>query len=197
VAPGSEIVEQPRYFFVREYPGSAASNGGDRIGFPRLARRAARAAAGIGGWVRAVLGGPLPEQPSDAFAVVEQLARGADPGLMAMPSGRFFGGVIGGSIPAAIAADWLTSAWDQNAALALPTPAAGVVEEVAGAWLKELLGLPESASFGFVTGCQMAHFTCLAAARHHLLARVGWDVQSTRDSRPGAEVPRNRHCLDP
>jgi glutamate/tyrosine decarboxylase-like PLP-dependent enzyme len=127
--------------------------------------------------VRAVLGGPLPEQSSDALAVVEQLARDADPGLMAMPSGRFFGGVIGGSIPAAIAADWLTSAWDQNAALALPTPAAGVVEEVAGAWLKELLGLPESASFGFVTGCQMAHFTCLAAARHHLLARVGWDVE--------------------
>jgi glutamate/tyrosine decarboxylase-like PLP-dependent enzyme len=147
--------------------------------------------------LRAALGGPLPEQPSDALAVVEQLARDADPGLMAMPSGRFFGGVIGGGIPAAVAADWLTSAWDQNAALTLPTPAAGAVEEIAGTWLKELLGLPEGASFGFVTGGQMAHFTCLAAARHHLLARVGWEVE--RDGLSGASSIRvvagaNRHA---
>jgi glutamate/tyrosine decarboxylase-like PLP-dependent enzyme len=147
--------------------------------------------------LRAALGGPLPEQPSDALEVVEQLARDADPGLMAMPSGRFFGFVVGGSIPSAIAADWLTSAWDQNAGLTLPAPSAGVVEEVAGIWLKELLGLPEDASFGFVTGCQMAHFTCLAAARHHLLARVGWDVE--RDGLSGAPPIRvvagaNRHA---
>jgi glutamate/tyrosine decarboxylase-like PLP-dependent enzyme len=127
--------------------------------------------------MRAALGGPLPEQPADALSVVEQLGRDADPGLMAMPSGRFFGGVIGGGVPAAIAADWLTSAWDQNAALTLPSPAAGVVEEVAGTWLKQLLGLPEGASFGFVTGGQMAHFTCFTAARHHLLAQAGWDVE--------------------
>jgi glutamate/tyrosine decarboxylase-like PLP-dependent enzyme len=146
--------------------------------------------------MRAVLGGPLPEQPSDALEVIEKLARDSDPGLMGTPSGRFFGFVIGGAVPAAVAADWLTSAWDQNAGLTLPMPAAGVVEEVAGAWLKELLGLPEDASFGFVTGGQMAHFTCLAAARHHLLAAAGWDVG--RDGLNGAPPIRvvagaNRH----
>jgi glutamate/tyrosine decarboxylase-like PLP-dependent enzyme len=146
--------------------------------------------------VRAALGGPLPEEPADALEVIERLARDADPGLMASPSGRFFGFVIGGSVPAAIAADWLTSAWDQNAGLTLPMPAAGVVEEVAGAWLKELLGLPEDASFGFVTGGQMAHLTCLATARHAMLAQVGWDVE--RDGVSGAPPIRvvagtNRH----
>ena len=114
-----------------------------------------------------------------------------------MPSGRFFGFVLGGSFPTAVAADWLTSAWDQNAGLALPAPSAGVVEEVAGSWLKELFGLPEASSFGFVTGCQTAHFTCLAAARHHLLAEVGWDVE--REGLNGAPPIRvvagaNRHA---
>ncbi len=146
--------------------------------------------------LRATLGGPLPEQPTDPLAVVEQLARDADPGLIATPSGRFFGFVIGGTTPAAIAADWLTSAWDQNSGLTIIAPAVGVVEEVAGTWLKELLGLPEGASFGFVTGGQMAHFTCLAAARHHLLAGAGWDVE--RDGLSGAPPIRvvagaNRH----
>jgi glutamate/tyrosine decarboxylase-like PLP-dependent enzyme len=147
--------------------------------------------------LRVALGGPLPEQPSDALEVIEKLAHDADPGLMGSPSGRFFGFVIGGALPAAVAADWLTSTWDQNAGLTLPMPAAGVVEEVAGTWLKELLGLPEDASFGFVTGGQMAHFTCLAAARHHLLARAGWDVG--RDGLAGAPPIRvvagaNRHA---
>jgi glutamate/tyrosine decarboxylase-like PLP-dependent enzyme len=146
--------------------------------------------------LRATLGGPLPEQPSDALEVVERLARDADPGLMGIQSGRFFGFVMGGGVPAAIAADWLASAWDQNAGLALPTPAVGVVEEVAGAWLIDLLGLPADASFGFVTGGQMAHFTCLAVARHHLLAALGWDVE--RDGVSGAPPIRvvagaNRH----
>jgi glutamate/tyrosine decarboxylase-like PLP-dependent enzyme len=146
--------------------------------------------------LRAALGGPLPERPSDALEVVEQLARDADPGLMGIQSGRFFGFVMGGAVPAAIAADWLASAWDQNSGLALPTPATGVVEEVAGAWLKDLLGLPAGASFGFVTGGQMAHFTCLAVARHHLLAAAGWDVEG--DGLSGAPAIRvvagaNRH----
>jgi glutamate/tyrosine decarboxylase-like PLP-dependent enzyme len=147
--------------------------------------------------MREALGGPLPEQPSDPIEVIEKLARDADPGLLGTASGRFYGFVIGGAIPATIAADWLTSVWDQNAALTLPLPASGVVEEVAGAWLKKLLGLPESASFAFVTGGQMAHFTCLAAARHHVLAEAGWDVE--RDGLNGAPPIRvvageNRHA---
>ncbi len=84
--------------------------------------------------------------------------------------------MTGGSVPAALAADWLTSAWDQNAFLGVSSPAAAVIEEVAGDWLKELLGIPAPASFAFVTGCQMAHVTCLAAARHAVLERAGWDV---------------------
>jgi glutamate/tyrosine decarboxylase-like PLP-dependent enzyme len=95
---------------------------------------------------------------------------------MAMPAGRFFGFVIGGALPASVAADWLTSTWDQNAGLIGPTPSAGVVEEVALEWLRELLGLPEGVSAGFVTGCQMAHFTALAAARWRVLERAGWDL---------------------
>jgi glutamate/tyrosine decarboxylase-like PLP-dependent enzyme len=128
--------------------------------------------------LRRSLGGPVPEEPSPPIDVVDALARDMEPGLMAMGSGRFFGFVIGGALPAALGADWLTSAWDQNAGLALPTPAAAVVEEVTAEWLCDLLGLPTHASVGFVTGCQMAHVTCLAAARHHLLAASGWDVET-------------------
>src|SRR5687768_13583007 len=95
----------------------------------------------------------------------------------AMPGGRFYAWVIGGSVPAALAADWMTSAWDQNAGMYSVAPAAAVVEEVCGRWLLELLGLPPKASFALVTGCQMAHVTCLAAARNSVLARHGWDVE--------------------
>jgi glutamate/tyrosine decarboxylase-like PLP-dependent enzyme len=126
--------------------------------------------------LRASLGGPLPAEPATPSSVIEALAAAADPGLVAIPGGRYFGFVIGGAVPAALAADWLTSAWDQNAGLYVAGPAAGVVEEVAGAWLAELLGLPAGVSFGFVTGCQMAHVTALAAARHAVLDRAGWDV---------------------
>ena len=134
--------------------------------------------------LRETLDLPLPEEPVDAVTVLEELARDAEPGLLQSTGGRFFGFVIGGSIPAATGADWLTSAWDQNTGLALVTPAAAVVEEVAGRWVKELLGLPAHASFGFVTGCQTAHATALLAARHHVLAQVGWDVE--RDGLVGA-----------
>ena len=130
----------------------------------------------------------LPDQGAEPLAVVEELARGVEGGLIGNAGGRFYGWVIGAGLPSALAADWLTATWDQNAGLYATGPAAAVVEEVAGAWLKELLGLPASASFALVTGCQMAHVTCLAAARHAVLSRAGWDVN--RDGLSGS--PRIR-----
>lgn len=120
---------------------------------------------------------PLGETGLDATVVIDDLVRGVEGGIIDSAGPRFFGWVIGGSLPAALAADWLTSAWDQNAGMYACAPAAAVVEEVAGGWLKELLHLPATASFAFVTGCQMAHVTCLLAARHALLARRQWDVE--------------------
>ncbi len=128
--------------------------------------------------LREVFDAPLPEGPTDSLEVIEALARDAEPGLTQMTSGRYFGFVIGGALPVTLAADWLTSVWDQNAGLALPTPAAAVVEDVAGSWLKELLGIPAHASFALVTGCQMAHWTALAAARHHVLEAAGHDAEA-------------------
>ncbi len=115
--------------------------------------------------LREKLGGPLPVEPTDPAVVIDQLVAAAEPGVVAIPSGRYFGFVIGGAVPASLAADWLTSAWDQNAGLYVGGPSASVIEEVAGAWLKDLLGIPQGASFAFVTGCQMANFTALAVAR--------------------------------
>jgi glutamate/tyrosine decarboxylase-like PLP-dependent enzyme len=109
--------------------------------------------------------------------VLERLAAAADPGLVASPGPRFFGFVVGGTLPVAIAADWMTSAWDQNAGLEVLAPAAAVVEEVCERWIVELLGLPAGASAGFVTGGQGANTTCLAAARHAVLRDAGWDVE--------------------
>jgi glutamate/tyrosine decarboxylase-like PLP-dependent enzyme len=114
--------------------------------------------------------GVAPEQ------VIAELVRDVEGGILGSTGGRFFAWVVGGVLPAALAADWLTSAWDQNAGIHVSGPAAGLVEEIAGAWLKDILGLPAGASFAFVTGCQMAHVTCLAAARHAILERRGWDV---------------------
>jgi glutamate/tyrosine decarboxylase-like PLP-dependent enzyme len=128
--------------------------------------------------LRAALGGPLPERPQDPSEVVAALAAAAEPGVVASNSGRFYGFVVGGATPAALAADWLTSAWDQNAGLYVLGPAASVVEEVAGAWLAELLGLPAGVSVGFVTGAQMANFTALSVALQEVLRRVGWEVGS-------------------
>src|SRR3989440_682499 len=126
--------------------------------------------------LREALGGPLPEEPVPAEEVVEELAAAAEPGLVAMGSGRYFGFVIGGALPAALAADWLATAWDQNAGLYAGGPSASVVEQVTREWIVELLGLPAESSIGFVTGTQMAHVTGLAAARWHVLDAVGWDV---------------------
>jgi glutamate/tyrosine decarboxylase-like PLP-dependent enzyme len=128
--------------------------------------------------LRASLGGPLPEESADPSEVITTLATAAEPGIMPSSSGRYFGFVVGGSTPAAVAADWLTSVWDQNAGLYVLGPAASIVEEVAGAWLVELFGLPANVSVGFVTGGQMANVTGLAAARREMLRRLGWDVEA-------------------
>ena len=121
-------------------------------------------------------GGQLPEGSTDPAEVVDLLAAMVEPGLMAMPSGRFFGWVIGGTLPAALAADWLVSAWDQNTGMRFATPGVAAAEEAAAGWLLDLLGLPKDADVGFVTGATMANFTGLAAGRQHVLAAEGWDV---------------------
>ncbi|HVH44542.1 MAG TPA: aminotransferase class V-fold PLP-dependent enzyme [Labilithrix sp.] len=138
--------------------------------------------------VREALGGALPTEPTAARDVIELLADAVSPGLIASAGPRYFGYVLGGTLDAALCADLLTAGWDQNAFNAVTSPAAALVEEAAGAWLKDLLGLPATASCGFVTGGQAANTVALAAARHHLLAEAGWDVE--RDGLAGA--PRVR-----
>jgi glutamate/tyrosine decarboxylase-like PLP-dependent enzyme len=123
------------------------------------------------------LGGPLPERGLDPRTVIQQLATAADPGLVSSPGPRYFGFVTGGSVPAAVAADWLVSAWDQNGAMYAMSPAVAVLEDIVGGWILDVLGLPSTASVGFVTGAHMANFTCLAAARHEVLRRAGWNVE--------------------
>jgi glutamate/tyrosine decarboxylase-like PLP-dependent enzyme len=126
--------------------------------------------------LRAALGGPLGAGGMAPEQVIEELAAGVAPGLVASAGPRYFGFVIGGALPAALAADWLTSAWDQNGFSAVSSPAAAVVEEVACAWLLDVLRLPAECGVGLTTGAQMANVTGLAAARGALLARSGWDV---------------------
>ncbi len=120
----------------------------------------------------------FPEQGLSASDVVRTIAAAAEPGLTANASGRFFAWVKGGALPAALATDIMCSAWDQNAVLASTSPAGAVLEEIAGRFLLEALRLPTDASYAFVTGCQMAHATALAAARHAVLERKGWDVEA-------------------
>jgi glutamate/tyrosine decarboxylase-like PLP-dependent enzyme len=127
--------------------------------------------------VRATLGGPLPDRPSEPRTVIDSLAAGADAGMVATAGPRYFGFVVGGTLPTALAADWLTSTWDQNGGLYVLSPAAAVVEETVAGWLVELFGLPSGTSVGFTTGATMANFTALAAARHAMLAQAGWDVE--------------------
>jgi glutamate/tyrosine decarboxylase-like PLP-dependent enzyme len=126
--------------------------------------------------VTQALGSALPDAGTDAAEVVDLLAKACVPGLTAMGSGRFFGFVCGGTHPAALAADWLVSAWDQNCGLRVVTPAHSAVEDVTSAWLLDLLGLPKQSAIGFVTGGTMANFTGLAAGRDAVLRRTGWDV---------------------
>ena len=120
---------------------------------------------------------PLQDHGMPADQVIDELVTDSTGGIVGCVGGRFYAWVIGGTLPAALAADWLASAWDQNAGIYASGPAAAIAEEVSGAWLKELLDIPAEASFAFVTGCQMAHTTCLAAARHRVLANRGWNVE--------------------
>ncbi len=127
--------------------------------------------------LRARFDRPLTDGGVDAITVIDDIVADSAGGILGSADGRFFAWVIGGSVPAALAADWLVSAWDQNAAIHACGPAVAVMEEIAGKWLKELLRVPPEASFAFTTGSQLAHLTGLAAARHALLARHGWDVE--------------------
>ena len=120
----------------------------------------------------------LPDAAEDPMAVIERLASDVDPGLVASAGPRYFGFVIGGALPAALGADWLTAGWAQNANLHALSPAAAAVEQVAGSWMLDLLGLPKSASVGLPTGAGLANTVGLAAGRHAVLAREGWDVEA-------------------
>lgn len=128
--------------------------------------------------LRVRLGSSLGPEGQDPAKVIDELAAAIDPGLVATAGPRHFGFVIGGTLPAALAADWLVSAFDQNAAMYVTSPGAAVVEEVTAGWLLDLLNLPAESAVGFVTGGQMANFSCLAAARHALLAAEGWNVEN-------------------
>jgi glutamate/tyrosine decarboxylase-like PLP-dependent enzyme len=135
--------------------------------------------------LHALLGGPLPSGPSPAAQTLGLLRRAQDEGGVVASSGpRYFGYVIGGTLPVALAADWMASAWDQAAGLHELGPAVAVAEDVAGRWLVDLFGLPRNCSVGFPTGCTMGHLAALGTARHHLLAQAGWDVE--RDGLGGA-----------
>jgi glutamate/tyrosine decarboxylase-like PLP-dependent enzyme len=128
--------------------------------------------------LRQVLGGPIPQEGTDPEVLTEILASASVRGAVASTGPRYFGFVVGGNLPAALAADWLVSAWDQNAGIYVLSPLVSVIEEITGSWLRELAGLPPTMSFGFVTGGHMANFTALAAARHHVLRNAGWDVEA-------------------
>ncbi len=119
--------------------------------------------------------GKLERRGMNPSEVLSFFSQEAEPGLTGSPGPRYFGFVTGGALPASLAADWLSSAWDQNAVLAVSSPAASAAEDIVSEWVLDLLGLPPESSVGFVTGCQMANFTCLGAARHEVLRRSGWD----------------------
>ena len=145
--------------------------------FSSLATRPVRATLSADE-LRHCLGGPLPQEGIAPEVLSKILADAGLKGAIASAGPRYFGFVVGGSLPAALAADWLVSAWDQNSGIYALSPLVSVIEGITGSWLRELAGLPSSMSFGFVTGCQMANFTGLAAARHRVLRDAGWDVEA-------------------
>jgi glutamate/tyrosine decarboxylase-like PLP-dependent enzyme len=128
--------------------------------------------------LHAALGGPLPEEGTDPSAVIERLTAAVEPALTATVGPRYFGFVVGGALDSATCADVLTTGWDQMAFTATSSPVAGAIEEIVGEWLKQALGLPADATFGIVTGAQGGNNVALAAARHRVLARAGWDVEA-------------------
>ena len=128
--------------------------------------------------LRAALAAPLAEAGDDPLKVLEALASAAREGTVATQGPRYFGFVVGGSLPVATAADWLVSAWDQNAGIHVLSPLAAVIESIAADWIRDIVDLPPTWSVGYVTGGHMANFTALAAARHHVLDVVGWDVEA-------------------
>ena len=148
------------------------------IAYRRLVASAERTPVADYAAMLAAFDRPTPETGGDGAAIIEELARLAMPGIRAMTGPRFFGWVIGASHPTGVAADWLTAAWGQNAGNIVAAPAASAVEAVAAGWLLDLLGLPATASVGFVTGATVANFVCLAAARSEVLRRAGWDVEA-------------------
>ena len=121
---------------------------------------------------------PFPAEPVSPISLLEQLDELGSPATMAMPGPRFFGFVIGGALPATVAANWLATAWDQNSGLYTTTPVTAVLEEIALGWLLDVLKLPPETGGAFVTGATVANFTALAAARHGVLARAGWNVEA-------------------
>ncbi|MGH3431287.1 MAG: pyridoxal-dependent decarboxylase, partial [Thermocrispum sp.] len=127
--------------------------------------------------MRKAFAAPLPKDPTPAHEVVDELIRTAQPGMTGNAGPRFFGFVIGGGLAGATAADMLAVGWEQCAFNGVLAPAAIAAEEVAGGWLKQLLGIPRTASVGFVTGGQEANTVALTAARHHVLAAAGWEVE--------------------
>ena len=124
-----------------------------------------------------LLGGPLPQDTTDPLAVIALLDDLGSPATVASTSGRYFGFVTGGALPVTVAANWLAGAWDQNAGLHATSPFGAKIEEIAAQWLCNIFGLPDTCGVGFTTGATMANFTCLAAARHALLKRAGWNVE--------------------
>ena len=150
----------------------------DALAYRRTVAEAERTPVAGYAEMLAAFAAPTPEAGGAPEQIIEELVELATPGIRAQTGPRFFGWVIGGSHPTGVAADWLTAAWGQNAGNHVASPAASAVETVAAAWLLDLLGLPATASVGFVTGATIANFVCLAAARGEMLRRVGWDVEA-------------------